>query len=226
MTDNSKSLPVEKLDLESWKLDSNRRAAKMAALPSVTPQDKGMLRQMQDNNIARDYLEETLLVLNDIEVVGGTDGVKFTAGKKLTLQKNLRGALVNNYEQKSFLQLAKEYGYAAAEEFKATDNDDIAFNDDIKKRMEEIKKRYAGKTKQYTQNEMKRFNSLPNRQQQYPGSSIQGVQGQYSHFGQGLALQPGFASQQQMLPFPQVGPMPQVGMQPGFPNTRPRMEQP
>ena len=46
MTDISKSLPVEKLDLESWKLDSNRRAAKMAALPSATPQDKGMLQQM------------------------------------------------------------------------------------------------------------------------------------------------------------------------------------
>ena len=147
MTDLSKALKVEEMDEGSWINDKGRRVSQLAALPVITPGDKSMFRQLQENNSARDALEELLLRINTVNVEAGTEKTKFSANTKLEIQKNIRAALKQNYEQKMFLKIAKDMGYEAAEAFKSSDPDDKALDDDMKKRFDEIKKTYGAKPK-------------------------------------------------------------------------------
>ena len=81
-----------------------------------TPSEGGLYRQLVENNDNHNFLKEELLDINSLVVDGDDeDKNKFNAAKKVKMQKRLRVALRNNYEQKIFLKLAKEHGYEAAE---------------------------------------------------------------------------------------------------------------
>ena len=164
MTDLTKPLKVEEMDMASWSNDKGRRANQLASLSVNSLSEKGLVRQLQDNNSARDYLEELLLRINSVLTEAGTDKTKFTVDTKLEIQKNIRGALKQNYEQKAFLKLAKEDGYEAAEEFKSSDPDDKTMDDDLKKRVEEVKKKYGTKHKYAIQ---PKNHSFPKQQRSY-----------------------------------------------------------
>ena len=148
MADLSKKLKVEELDGVSWAEDKARRANKLATFHVQSPQDKGLLRQMQDNDIGRNFLEEILLKINSLKSVTDKARDNFDADNKLELQKILRAALKQNYEQKLFLKVAKEHGYEAAEECKGNEMEDGAMDDSMQKRYEDIKKKYDTKTAQ------------------------------------------------------------------------------
>ena len=211
MTDLTKALKVEEMDLASWSNDKGCRANQLASLSASTLSEKGLVRQLQDNNSARDYLEELLLRINTVLIEAGTEKTKFTADTKLEIQKNIRGALKQNYEQKAFLKLAKDEGYEAAEAFKSSDPDDKAMDDDLKKRVEEVKKKYGTKPKTTIQ---PKNHSFPKQQISYqlPGyqSSPFSIP---SQFGQPAAYSNPF---RMFNNFPEQNPM---GM--GFMGTQP-----
>ena len=129
MTNLNKLLAIENYDAKQLGLDQNRRAALLVSDKVDTPSEKGLHRQMVNNNTARNQLEELLLKVKatteDIEVANNT---KFVNAKKLKLQHFLRAALRTNYEQKMFLKLALENWYEAAEAFKSVDMDDKAMD--------------------------------------------------------------------------------------------------
>ena len=73
------------------------------------------------------------------------NNAKFVAAKKLKLQQFLRSGLNDNYKQKMFLKLALESGYEAVEAFNSVDMDDKAMNNDMRKKLDEIRKQYGMK---------------------------------------------------------------------------------
>ena len=64
MADLTKALEVEKLSESNLLHNQNRRSAVLAVTKTDTPSEKGLHRQLVDNNDVRNYLEETLLQIN------------------------------------------------------------------------------------------------------------------------------------------------------------------
>ena len=120
MANLNEPLAVEDYDATELGLNRSRRAAFLVTTKVETPTEKGLHRQMVDNNAARNKIEELLLEVNatseDFEV---GSNAKFIAAKKLKLQQFLRSALKDNNEQNMFLKLALESGYEAAEAIKS-----------------------------------------------------------------------------------------------------------
>ena len=173
MTDLSKALKVESLDEASYENDKHVRTNAIASLPSSSPAEKSLHRQMVDNNLARNSLETILRHVNTINPSPGDAENIFNANKKKKLQEDLRAALLQNYECKAFLKVAKQYGYQAADEFKEGNRaDDNAESEEMKKRMEEIRKNYASSVKPPTRQPMKQQQSY--KQSQYQDSFSHG----------------------------------------------------
>ena len=174
---------------------------------------------MQDNDIGRNFLEEILLKINSLKCVTDKARDNFDADNKLDLQKIVRAALKQNYEQKLFLKVAKEHGYEAAEECKGNEMEDGAMDDSMQKRYADIKKKYDTKTAQPY-----RSTSFKKRQpgnQQAPAYPVP-MQNQFVQ-QQGFPTLPGLMGsfpgmQSQLGPFPvmqsQLGQM----MRPQVPN--------
>ena len=141
MADLSKALPVEALDRTSWQADRNKRQARIAGKTASTYHEKGLLRQYSENNEVRDFAENILLRLNELEVAAGEANNQFTANNKEVLVKTLRGMLHLLYEQKTSLKIIEEYGYKAAEDFKNFDFDDKV-DESLQDRVKEISKKF------------------------------------------------------------------------------------
>ena len=126
-----------------------------------TPAEKSIYRQISENDSTRNHFEKILRDVNKCTVVNGNDAGQFTAASKLNIQQSLRAALHQNYEQKQFLAIAKEHGFAAAEHFKSSGaaEDEGTLTPEMKKRVEDTKKKYGESTQ-------KRTSSFPKQQQQ------------------------------------------------------------
>ena len=114
--------PLALVDYDATQLglDWNRHTAFLVSTKVETPSEKGLNRQMVDNDAARNQLEELLLKVNaTLEDVDVGNDANFVTAKKLRLQQFLRSALRENYEQKMFLKLALESGFEAAEAFRS-----------------------------------------------------------------------------------------------------------
>ena len=142
MSNLTKPLKVEELSGGGYSLDRRRRAGKLAKMAAETMADKCILHQLKDNNTGRDFLEEMLLKINSISVEEGENVNKFNTEKKSEMQKLLRAALNHNYGQKVFLKLVRENGYEAAEEFKTLNQDNNAIDENMKKKVKEMRKKY------------------------------------------------------------------------------------
>ena len=148
MADLSKKLKMEDLDDQSFVNDQQQRLNFIASMSKNSPADKSIHRQMNDNNIARNFLEKMLRKVNTINPTAAGNPNTFGQDEKKDLQEDLRAALLQNYECKAFLKVANELGYQAAESFqKASNSDDSAEDDQMKKRLEEVRKLYAGTPK-------------------------------------------------------------------------------
>ena len=156
-------LAVEAKDDLSWENGKQIRALNINQLDRTTPVNKSLHRQISDNDTARNHLEKILRSVNKLTVVGGTDVDKFTDTTKKELQESVRAALLQNYEQKQFLSIAKEHGFGAADHFKASaaTEDEGTLTADMKKRVEETKKKYG-------ESSQKKSSYFP-KQQQQPG---------------------------------------------------------
>ena len=145
MADLNKLLKIEETDRTSWQADRNRRQNHLAGKSSNDNYERSILRQLTDNNEHRDFAENILLRIIELDVVQDAGENKFNEASKTRLIKTLRGLLLSIYEQKAYLKTAEKYGYVAAEEFKSSDPDDKAVDDNIKARMNDIAKRYTAK---------------------------------------------------------------------------------
>ena len=213
MKDLTKALKCEGLDEESWKRSRLERAAKLAALPESNASEMSMKRQMIDINSNRDKLEEALREINECKTVEnqGQD-VNFNKDKKKKVQTIIRSALLDAYDQKAYMDLAKECGYEAADEFKDQDNEENVLDENRVKKLEEIKRRYKSSNKNY-----EKGGQFSKQKSQGYGSSMEGkypFQGQTwnnPYFGNWTGS-PGAVSSQQLAALslqPQLMPQPQ-----------------
>ena len=69
MADLNKALKVEVMDRVSWQADRNRRQTLLARKSATNNYGRSIQRQLTDNNEARDFGENILLRINEIQVV-------------------------------------------------------------------------------------------------------------------------------------------------------------
>ena len=198
MANLNELLAVEKSDATQRGLDKTKLAVLPAGIKGDTPSEKGLHRQLVDNNTARDNLEELLIEVNNTKEDTDANTAKFNTARKLKLKQLLRAALKANYEQKMFLQLARESGYEAVEAFRSSEMDNKAMDINMKKKLEDIRKQYGRKEQPrapYRQSPKK--GDYPRRQLKgyYPnGYEPAGqmneihLQGQAAMFGQGQMI--------------------------------------
>jgi hypothetical protein len=201
MTDLGKALAVEAMDRTSWQADRNRRQARISGKSANNNHEKSLLRQYSDNNELRDYGENILLRVKELEVVAGEVENQFTAKNKEQLVKTLRGQLHLLYEQKTYLKLAEGYGYEAAEEFKSSDCDDKVVDESLRSRVNDIAKKYAPKAKaQNHQNYPKK----PYQREQNAGQGpmMQSPMMQSPMMQSPMMMQPPYMMQSPMMQFP------------------------
>ena len=135
MRDLSKALPIEELDEESRQQGRSARAAKVAAMPVSTPTERGFQRQYSDINKARNLLEDLLFLTKKADEIK-IDG----EDKKKSIVEKIREGIHSTHEQEGFLQLANEFNYDVAEEFRAMDSGNDEFGEETKKKLAEFKK--------------------------------------------------------------------------------------
>ena len=167
MADLNQPMKMEALDDASYDNEKLVRNMKVSALPNITPPEKSLYRQMVENNNTRNSLESVLRKINETTAVQGQAGNTFNIECKEDFQEKLRAALLQNYEAKAYLHVAEDMGYAAADAFKdGKTSEDLAIDDNIKKRIDEIKKQYR------------------NQQQQIPGMHSMSLQQSFQPFPQ------------------------------------------
>ena len=70
------ALKVESLDRVSWQADRNRWQNMLAGKNAQTNYEKSIMRQLTDNNEFRDFAENVLLKINELQVVAGAEECK------------------------------------------------------------------------------------------------------------------------------------------------------
>ena len=165
MADLSKQLPVEKMDAASYLAEKVRRQGRVASRTVNNNFELGMKRQCQDNVDMRDATEDVLRKLNEVKFVEEEAGDQFSKKTKEKIQKMLRNLLMLNHEQKAYLKIVETYGYEAADKFKSADFEDKNYDESLNKRINEIGKEFAPKTKKSNQKK-------PYSRQQTPGQNL------------------------------------------------------
>ena len=186
MADLNQPLKMEALNDLSYENEKQIRCMKISSLPNSQPAEKSIKRQMVDNNEARNGLEFMLRKINKTTAVAGNVENSFHIECKQMFQEKLRASLLQNYEAKAFLKLAKDVSYEAAEAFKnGGKSEDPSEDDNLKKRIEEIKKLYGGKGQkgQFQQNSQY-YQPRPYYQQQHLQPSPQFSMQQFQQPGQ------------------------------------------
>ena len=68
MADLSKALKVEDMDQVSWQVERNRRQTYLAGKSIVNNYEHSIQRQLTENNEHRDFGENILLWVNELEI--------------------------------------------------------------------------------------------------------------------------------------------------------------
>ena len=144
MADITKQLQCELETENEWQIRQDQRVLKLSSMSTNTPQEKALFRQVKDIVSYTTKLEKVLRTLMGIETtanVGAAENFNDTVKKNIIQQQRL--LLTEMYEREAYLQMAKDVGYAAAEEFVGSDSKDTMLDEERKKKYDEIKKKHA-----------------------------------------------------------------------------------
>ena len=124
----------------------DKRVLKLSSMPTSTPQEKALFRQVQD---ITSYTTKTEKMLRELVGIKTTANVGADKNFNDTVKKNIiqqqRQLLREMFEREAYLLMAKDVGYVAAEEFlgSGSDSKDLMLDEEEKKKYDEIKMKYA-----------------------------------------------------------------------------------
>ena len=146
MADVTKQLQCELESENEWQLRQDRRVLKLSSMPTSTPREKALFRQVKDIISFTTKSEKVLRELMGIQTTAEVGaGKTFNDTVKKNIIQQQRQLLREMYEREAYLQMARDVGYAAAEEFigSGSDSNDTMLDEEGKKKYDEIKKKYA-----------------------------------------------------------------------------------
>ena len=89
MADLNKALKVEAMDRVSWLVDRNRHQTLLTGKSATNDYKRSIQCQLTDNNEAKDFGENILLRINEIQVVAEAGDNRFNQANKTQLVKTL-----------------------------------------------------------------------------------------------------------------------------------------
>lgn len=144
MADVNKQLQCELETENEWQIRQDKRVLKLSSMPTTTPQEKSLFRQVKDIISYTTKLEKVLRELIGIETTANVGEAKnFTDTVKKNMIQQQRLLLTEMYKREAYLQLAKDVGYAAAEEFEESDANDTMLDEEKKKKYDKIKEKHC-----------------------------------------------------------------------------------
>ena len=144
MADVNKQLQFELETENEWQIRQNKRVLKLSSMPNTTPQEKALFRQVKDIISYTTKSEKVMRELMGIETIANVGEAKnFNDTVKKNIIQQQRLLLTEMYNREAYLQMDKDVGYAAAEEFVGSDSNDTMLDEEGKKKYDKIKEKHA-----------------------------------------------------------------------------------
>ena len=135
MADVNKQLQCELETENEWQIRQNKRVLKLSSMPNTTPQEKALFRQVKDIISYTTKSEKVMRELMGIETIANVGEAKnFNDTVKKNIIQQQRLLLTEMYNREAYLQMDKDVGYAAAEEFVGSDSNDTMLDEEGKKK--------------------------------------------------------------------------------------------
>jgi len=182
MTYLTAELPLEKLDDESWAADKAARRARVASRNPSSNGEKSLYRQMAWCNTTTDNLGDLIRDVRKLAVDDTVDANHlkyFNADNKQVIMEKLRAAALFNNLNTAYLRLAKDFDYAAADEFEEEASDDVTLDETTAKKLDRVAKKHAKPDKPklhpYMKGQQKKNQSVQNSQDCMPSQQSYGA---------------------------------------------------
>ena len=214
MADLTAELPIEKLSEESWVADKAARKARMASRNPANNSEKSLFRQMAWCNTNIDHMGDLIRDLKNMAADATPDANNlkyFNENNKRSIVEKLRAAAISNNNNSAYLRLAKDFDYAAADEFEDAISEDLTLDETTSKKLDKVAKKYAAKSKPHPYSK---------------GQSSKNANQSFQNFQYGMHMQQpqyGYPSSQLIPQQPQMIPQ-QPQMMPQQPQMMPQQQ--